>query len=329
MNNKTIRVEISYKTIVFIALFLMGIMALWHLRTILALFFVCTILMEALNPVVAKLEKKGITRPVAILIIYVAILFFVSVALASIVPPLLSQITGLITFLPRAITGLGLLGISPGDISSQLRLLEGLPGQIAKTTLSIFSNFVGGIVVLMITFYMLLERRGLNKKAKSLLGVKNGRIFIEIVKQVENRLTGWTKAELFLMLIVGGLSYVGYVLLGIDFAMALAIIAGILEVVPNVGPTISTILAVIVALNKSVVIVVLTIVWGILVQQLENNLIVPRVMKRQVGLSPVVTLFCLIVGARLGGVPGTILAIPSFIAIDTAVRVFLESRRDK
>lgn len=329
MNKNNIRVEISYKTIVFSFLFLIGLFVLWHLRSLLALFFVCLILTEALNPIVKKLEAKKVSRTLAIIIIYIAILIFLSVAVASIVPSLVFQINGLVNFLPRAIERLDLWGISTTDISSQLRLLEGLPAGIAKTTISIFSNIFGGIVILMITFYMLLERKDMNNSAEKLLGSQKAGVLIRMVDKIEDRLVGWTKAELFLMIVVGLMSYIGYMILGLDFALALGIMAAVLEIIPNIGPTVTTILAALVALNKSIPTVILTVIWGILVQQLENNLIVPKIMKKQVGMSPIITIFALAVGAKMGGVMGTLLAIPSYLAIETAIKVIIDEKRER
>lgn len=329
MNKNNVRVEISYKTIIFSFLFVIGLFLLWQLRSLLALFFVCLILTEALNPVVRKLEDKKISRGLAIIIIYVFILVFLSVAVASLVPSLVPQISGLINFLPKAIERLNLWGISTAELSSQLKLLEGLPSGIAKTTISIFSNIFGGIVILMITFYMLLERKDMNGKVKKLLGWQKARVLIKVVDKIEDRLIGWSKAELFLMMVVGLMSCIGYMILGLDFALALGIMAAVLEIIPNIGPTVTIILAVLVALNKSIPTVILTVIWGILVQQLENNLIVPKIMRRQVGLNPVITIFALAVGAKMGGVMGTLLAIPSYLAIETAIKVIIDEKKGK
>ncbi len=329
MGKKTIRVEISYKTIVFMFAFLVAVYVLWNLRSILALFFICAIFMEALNPIVGKLERKKVSRPVAIILIYVVILVLLSTALASVLPALLGQVNGLFNFLPRALSQLDLVGLNASDLSAQFKLLEGLPSGIAKTTISIFSNIFGGVLVMMITFYMLLERTSMDKGAVNILGEKKGRMFIEILTRVEDRLTDWMRAEGLLMLLVGGLSYIGYMILGIDFALALAIMAGILEVIPNIGPTVATILAAVVALNQSTLVVILTVIWGILVQQAENNLIVPRVMNKHVGLNPLVTIFALAVGAKIGGIMGTLLAIPGFLVAETVVKTLVKSKQDK
>jgi len=115
-------------------------------------------------------------------------------------------------------------------------------------------------------------------------------------------------------------------LLGLNYALPLALIAGLLEIVPNIGPTVSTVLAAVVALTISPLTALLTVAWGIFVQQLENNLIVPKIMKHTVGLNPLVTIFFLLVGAKLAGVAGAILAIPVFLTIDAVLRVLLPQR---
>lgn len=330
MNKKVSKIEISHKTIIFTFLFVAGLFLLWQIRSLIGLFVVCFVLMETLHPAVMKLESKKIPRPLAIALIYAILLISLGVAVAGIIPSFVSQFNGFVNFLPKSIEQLDVFGINATNISSQFKLFEKLPENIAKTTISLFSNILSGIVVLMITFYMLLERRKMNQHSINLLGKEKGKKLIKIVEEIENKLAGWSKAELLLMLIVGIMSYIGYVILGLDFALALGLIAAILELIPNIGPTITTILASLVALNQSPLIVGLTIIWGILVQQLENNFIVPRIMKSKVGLNPLVTVFVLAIGAKLGGIVGTILAIPGYLTVEAILKTTVFNKnRDK
>ncbi|KKU20129.1 MAG: hypothetical protein UX30_C0003G0004 [Candidatus Saccharibacteria bacterium GW2011_GWA2_46_10] len=315
------KIEISYKTIVFAVLFLISLVLIWQLRGIFLLLFLCFIFMQALNPTVSRLEKLKIPRFVGILLIYFLILIGISFAAAGIIPALVEQTTSLIETLPNTISNINLWGIKPIDISSQFKLLENLPSNIATTLFSIFSNIVSVFVFFVLTFYLLIERKNLDKYAVSIFGQKNQDKVILIMNELEKRLGNWVNAQLFLMLTIGVLSYIGYLVIGLNYVVPLAIIAGLLEIVTNIGPTIATVIAAFVGLTVSPLTALMAIAWGIIVQQLENNFIVPKVMKATIGLNPLVTILLIASGAQLGGVAGAVLAIPTYLTISTIVSV--------
>lgn len=322
---RTRRVEISYKTIIFTVLFLIGLSLIWYLRNIIILFFVCVILMLALNPTVTRLQKIKIPRFLAIILIYLIILALLIFAFSGIIPILVEQTTGLIKTLPQLIQNVSIFGTSAIDLTSQLKILEPLPGNIANIAVSVLSNLFSTILILIITFYLLLERKNFGKYGNNFFGNQIGNKIIEIIDALEIRLGSWVNAELLLMLIIGVLSYIAYLLLGLSYAVPLAIIAGLLEIVPNFGPVISLIFASIIGLTISPTIALLTIIAGIIVHQLENNFITPKIMKETCDLNPVITIFLLLVGARLGGIVGAILAIPIYMTIEVVIKV-LKSR---
>lgn len=326
--NKTVRVEISSKTIIFTVLFLLSLALLWQVKSILALFSVCFIFSEAVNASVSKLENKlKISRSLAIVLIYLLIFTAIFILIYSIVPVLVSQTRGLIDSLPNTLEEVTIFGTSAIDLSSQFKILEDLPNKIGKTALSFVSNIFSAVIVFFITFYLLLERRNLPNYGNLLFGKKGRQITLDIINQLENRLGHWVNAQLFLMLIVGILSYLGYSLLGLPYAVPLAIIAGFLELIPNLGPTATAILAGLVGLTLSPLTALLAIIWGTIVQQLENNFIVPRIMKQTIGLSPVITIFLLITGAKLGGIMSAILAIPIFLTIEVIAKTLIKAKK--
>lgn len=112
------------------------------------------------------------------------------------------------------------------------------------------------------------------------------------------------------MLIVGTLSYIGYLIIGLPFALPLAFIAGMLELIPNIGPTVATIPAVLVGLSISPGHGLAALIVSIIVQQLENNVIVPKIMQKVIGLNPVVIILAIMTGFQLGGPLTAILALP-------------------
>lgn len=320
------RVDISYKTVVFTIIFILGLVLLWQIRSLVILLFISFVFMEALNPAVVRLEKIKIPRPFGILILYIILLAVVSFSIAGIVPILVEQTTGLVQTLPETLSNIKIFGTNAIDLSSQFKIIENLPSSIAKTAISFVSNILSGFIVMFLTFYLLLEKKNFPKYGHDAFGEKGKEKMIAIIERLENRLGSWVNAEFFLMTIIGILSYIGYTILGLKYAVPLAIFAGILEAVPSIGPTIATALAAFVGLTVSPLTCVLAIAVGTIIQQLENNLIVPRIMKQTVGFNPLITILLIAAGAKLGGVIGAILALPVFLTFETIFKVLFEKK---
>lgn len=316
---KAQKVEITYRTIIFTVLFLISLLVLWQLRALILTVFLCFLFMEGLLPAVNWLEKTKIPRVLAILLVYLFIIAALSFSVVGVIPDLVDQSTVLIKNLPTALKNIDIFGLNFVDFSSQLKILENLPGNITSLVVAIFSNLLSIFVFFVITFYLLLERKNFDKYLKSIFGQRSIKA-IAVFNQLEKRLGMWVSAQLTLMLIIGILSYLGYVIIGVNFALPLAIIAGILELVPNIGPTIASILAGIFGLTISPITGILAVIWGIIVQQLENNFIVPKIMKEAIGINPLITILLIASGAKLGGVVGAIIALPLYITVETIYR---------
>jgi len=324
MTNK--KIEISYKTIIFTVLFLLALLLLWQIRALLILLFICFIFMEALNPAVTRLEKLKIPRPLGILILYIIILTVISFAVAGIVPILVEQTTGLVKTLPETLKNIKIFGANPVDLTSQFKILENVPSNIAKTAISLVSNIASGFVIFFITFYLLLEKKNFAKYSYDFFGERTKQKIVDIIERLEVRLGSWVGAELLLMTIIGVLSYFGYTLLGLKYAVPLAIFAALLEAVPSIGPTIATLVAALVGFTVSPLTGLLTVGVGIIIQLLENNLIVPRIMKQTVGFNPLITIILIATGAKLAGIGGALLALPIALTIETIIRTFLPKK---
>ena len=129
------------------------------------------------------------------------------------------------------------------------------------------------------------------------------------------------------MTVVGTLTYVGLLLVGVRYALPLAVLAGLLEVVPNIGPVISAIPAIIIGFSQNYFTGFSATALYIIVQQLENNLIVPIIMKKAVGLNPILTLIALLLGGRIGGILGVLLAIPILLFVETILHEYVPHAR--
>ncbi len=314
------KIEISYRTIVFVVLFIIALKLVVQVKDVILMVFLAFILMSALNPAVDRLEKLRFPRALAILILYLLIVAIVGLTLGIVVPPLAIQTGNLLRSLPESLSHIELFNSNQQAITEQLLVQIGsLPQDLLRITFDFFGNIISVLTTLVISFYLLLERKNLNKYLGILLGKNSPDAVLKTISEVERRLGGWVRGELFLMLCVGVVTYVGLMILGIDNALPLAIIAGLLEIIPNIGPTISAVPAVLIALTIHPFKAIATIALYFLVQLAENHLLVPNIMKRAVGVNPLVSIIGLITGFKIYGPMGAILSIPIIILLHTII----------
>jgi predicted PurR-regulated permease PerM len=314
------KIEISHKTIIFTLILLASIWLVWQIRDILFFLFIAFIIMSGLRPMVEGLEKKRVPRLLAIIIVYTGIIGAFGLMIASIIPSMILQSTRLIQTLPSVITKVIPNGIV--NISEFTQQIAPIGQNIIKVTINIFSNIITILTILVFVFYFLLERKHTKATLAGFVGEAQSGVIIGVLERIESRLGMWIRGQLILMLIIGVMTYIGLLIFRIDFALPLAIFAGLLEILPNIGPIISAIPAIIVALSISPVMALSIIGLFIVIHQLENNLIVPFVMKQSVGLSPLITIFALMIGGKLAGISGAILAVPIVLIIQELLNAY-------
>jgi predicted PurR-regulated permease PerM len=310
------KVEISHRTIVFTLILLASI---WFILQIgdLLLLFLSFILMSGLRPLVDAIERKRVPRILAIFLIYVLVFGVVGAGIASVIPTLGAQSGSFVKELPEFINRT--FPAFSIDFQSILGQVAPVGENLLKFTVNIFSNIVSTLTLLTFTFYFLLERKHLHDMLSGLLGEGMGTHVFGIMTRVETRLSAWVLGQLILMAFIGSIVYIGLFFLGIEFAVPLAVLAGLLEIVPTVGPILSAVPAILVAFSHSPVLALSVLALYVIVQQVENNILVPLVMKRSVGLSPVLTILALMIGGRFAGVAGAILAVPILLTIQEII----------
>ena len=314
-------IEISHRTIIFTILFLVGLWFLWQVRQVLLTVFIAFLFATALNPIIGKLTSFRIPRWIAIFLTYILVFGVIFGTGAAVVPPLVDQTAAFASKIPQYLTFFGITGGDQFILSEQIANLGKIPENVFKFALSAFSNLVAVFGVLVLTFYMLLEWGRLDTRLAFLFGHNNIKAH-DFLAKAESRLGGWVRGEVILMVIIGILSYIGLRLLGIHFALPLALLAGLLEVVPSVGPLVSAIPAVIVGFTISPVMGISVGALYFLIQQLENSLIAPKIMQKSIGIPPIITLIVLGVGVEIGGITGAILALPIFLVVQIFITEF-------
>jgi len=321
------KIEISHKTIIFTFLFLILLWFLYYIRDLIGELFIALLLMAILNPIANRLSRYKIPRGVSVLVVYVLALGVVVTSLASIVPPLVEQTANFVNILPTYMENIGLsTSIGEQVFEQTISQLGSVPVQLAKFTASLFSNVLGVITVLVFAFYLLIARDKLDDQLVFLFGEEKKKKVGKTIDILERKLGGWARGELVLMASVGTLTYLGLVLLGIPHALPLGILAGLLEIIPYIGPILAAIPVIIIGLSISPWMGMATAIFVFLVQQLENYLLVPKIMQKSVGVNPIVTLIALSIGFRIAGVAGVIISVPLLITIQVIMKQYFSSK---
>lgn len=313
------KIEVSSKTIVFTVFFLIGIWLVYQIREIIIALFISFVLMSALNPSIDRLEKYGLPRWTAILSIYIVILGILSLLLVGILPPLIEQTTSMLEKAPVIFAQFNFPGLNSGVITSQFSQLLALPSNILRWIVNIFSNIVNFFALLVLTFYLLLERKNLDRYLAVLFGNDGQKKVKRFIKKGEERLGGWVRGQLVMMTTIGVVIYFGLRILGIDYALPLAILSGLTEIIPYIGPVIAAIPAVSLGLLVSPFMGLAVAAFYFLVQQIEGNIIVPKVMERATGVNPLITILALSVGFKIAGVVGAVLALPVVLLLEVII----------
>lgn len=318
-------IVISIKTILFTLLLLLVGYVVYRLGPIIAILVVAGILMISLENTIQKLMKftlfnRPIPRSLAVIMVYALLILFMVVVLTIGVPPVISQGQKLIQNLIVILDQFKLTNSVDLSLASLLPQFSSVSGGVIAATISIFNNIATVFSVLVISIYLSLDWPNLKKKFFGVIPEKYKDEVEHTVKDVETSVGHWLKGEATLMTIVGTLSFAGLVALEVDFALALAIIAGVLEAVPMIGPLVAAVIASIIGFSMSTGKGLLVVALFVLIQQLENNFIVPRVMGKVAGFSPLVILLAFLVGSTLFGIVGALLAVPSTIILGVIVK---------
>ncbi len=319
----TSKIEISHRTIIFTIALIAGAWVLFQIRDIVYLLIISFLLMTALRPLVEGLIRFRIPRVMAIFAVYCIVFGFIGLSIASAIPVLVTQVTRFLVELPSFVTRV--MPYWDIDVRAFTQQIAPIGENVIRVTVGIFTNIVTTLTVLVFTFYFLLERKNIRKFLFETLGEERGNDILSFLRVIELRLGAWVRGQLLLMVAIGVFTYIGLTILHVEFALPLAVIAGILEIVPMIGPIISAIPAVLVAITVSPFLALSVAALYFIVQQVENHLVVPVVMKKSVGLSPLITIIALMVGAKLAGAIGAVLAVPVVLVLQVTVSKFLEN----
>ncbi len=334
------RITLTTASLVRIIIVLLAIYFAYLIKDIIAILFITIVLSSAIDPWIDWLQKRGLPRALSISLIYLGLLGVISACIYFIVPAMMGQVGQLAQDLPSYLdrfnsflSGFRDYGATHGwfkNIASSLgSVSSNLQNAAGGIFLSIF-NFFGGlfsfVVILVITFYTVVQENTIRKLIWSITPAAHQEYVMDVFNRMQKKLGLWLRGQLILCLVIFILTYIGLLILGVKYALIIAVIAGLTEFIPYLGPVLGAIPAVFIAFTQSPTLALFTAILYIIIQQIENNFLVPKIMQKAVGLNPIVSIVAIMIGFSVGGVVGALLSIPVATACTVLVEDMLHNK---
>lgn len=336
----TTEYTVSVSFILKVILTIIVVAVLYQVIDILAVLFLAIVIASALEPVIMYLKKYRIPRVGAAVLIYLFVFFGLAVIFYFLLPPLFDEVNTFLTEFPRiqknllrseAITALPFANIIKQNLvvlsSSGLSAMKGIGGSFLNFSSEIFGGIVSFVLLIVISFYLSVQENGIPRFLQAVVPLQYERYVLEIWDRSRRKLGIWLQTMFVLMAIVGALVYLSLSIIGIKFSFLLGVLSGLFELIPIVGPILGAVPGVTLGLLQSPQTGLLVLMVYIIIQQVENHIIVPLIMQRAIGLNSIVILMALLVGGRVGGVLGLLVAVPLATVIVEIISDFDRRRR--
>jgi predicted PurR-regulated permease PerM len=318
-----------------------------QVQFVLVLVLMSLVFATVIQTPVDALERRRVPRPLAILLVYVALIAAVTMLFLFLSPIIREQAATFRTQAPESLaelraawqdSGVALLN-GPGQqlLGRAISFIEnpeqvsGIPvpqGAAIGLLTGLGGGIIGVVTVLIISFYYLMEKAWIRRLALFTTSPETRIRVSRTLDEVEEKVGGWLRGQLTLCLIIGVTATIGYAVMGVNFWPLLGLWAGITEIVPILGPWLGGVPAVIIALTQGWEKALLVVGFILLLQMTENAILVPRIMRGAVGLTPLTVFIAILVGTEFAGVAGALLAIPVAAAIQVLLSQYTEARRE-
>ena len=327
---QTVEIKIQPEQIAIIGITILAIVGATLLAIklihVFVLFFVALVIAATLRRPMQTLKQWGIPRGPALILIYLGILGAIVGIFILIIPILVAQVGALLQGLPKMYSDLvASLENNPSELIRALPLkmpggdqlagqLQSIGGNILTSALGFGVGVIGFLTelfsILVLSMYLILDQIRMERFWLSLAPAARRPQYLAIWREIESHLGTYVRGQFFLMASIAVLATLGYFVIGLPYPLALGVLAGLLEFVPMIGPTLGAIPAVLVALSISPQTALVVAAYSAVIQITENNILVPRMMGHAVGVRPVTVIVAFFAFSSLLGLPGAFLAIP-------------------
>jgi predicted PurR-regulated permease PerM len=334
------------KSILVIIGVLVSVYLLYAIGNILILFFLAFFIASALDPLIDWMQMYKIPRALGLLLVYFVVFMLIALLFVLLVPIIAEQLIGLVGMVNNFILSVSqspTLDIPFGDqikpyieelykaidfkvvaeqLKDSLQLISSQLLSLGGNLWSILSDLSNGlfnfIILLILVFFMTVDEQSIENFTISIFPRKYSEYVSERLQMIKMKIGEWIRGQLIVSLVAAVITYIGLALAGVEYSLLISLIAGICMIVPVFGRVIAAVISIPIVLNQSPALALFLIIYYFAISQFENNIIVPLLMNKAVGLSPIVIIFALMVGFQFMNVLGLILAIP----IATIIAIF-------
>lgn len=322
---KNIYINISTGTFLRLLLISALVVFAYIIRDVLALVLLSVVVASGIEPAASWFQKRKVSRVLAVIFVYLLIFSFLGVLFYLIVPTLFTQLNNMSSSLPRYLNGQieeQIVDFLPSLPDPVVQILYGLAdnakvyiekiaGGFLKATTVLFGGAFSFVMVFVLSFYLSVQERGIENFLRTVIPLSYEEYVIDLWLRTRAKLGSWLKGQLLLGLLVGVLVFLSLSVLGVKYALILALLAAVFEIIPIFGPVLSAVAGIMVSLLQGPGVALMVAGMYFIIQQFENHLIYPLVIRRVIGVPPILSILAIIIGGKIGGFIGMILAVPA------------------
>jgi len=331
MTNKNITINITTGSF-FKALFVILLLIFSYLiRDVIVIVLLSVVIASGAEPATVWFQRRKIPRVLAVILTYLVTFIVLGAMFYIIIPTLFSELLSFNTrlssslekpldfgflgsYIPESVVGSGVATVSSAvfkDLITQITsYLGNFAGGFFQLIVSVFGGAMSFILVVVLSFYLSVQEKGIENFLRIITPLDKEKYIIDLWKRAKHKIGLWLQGQILLGLIVGVFCYLGLAILGVEYALIFALLAGLFELIPIFGPILSAVPPMLISFLHSPVLAIEVGILYLIVQQLENHLIYPVVVRKIVGIPPIIVILAIVVGAKLGGFLGIILAVP-------------------
>lgn len=335
--NNLLDLNISFKTLFKIAVFLLGAYLIYTLRGLALIILTGIVIASVVEPAVKWFIKRKIPRALSAILVYALIIGAIMSVFSFAVPPLLGELVSAANSIPKYVKTIDIFSpinknaysgtkiffpeipntISVGDIISNITdTVSSFSGGMFDTVAGFFGGLISAALVMVIAFYLSVREDGVGEFLSIVTPPEKEKYVRGLWQRAETKIARWMQGQMMLGLVVFVFIYLGLTIIGVKHPLLLALIAGIFELIPVVGMTLSAIPAFFLGvLDGGIGVGLFVVGLYLVVQQIEANVFYPLVVKKLIGVPPLLVIISLVAGAELAGIVGAILAVPVSVAL--------------